>query len=151
MNKNYFILSIITILLAIGGQAPAQTLRQRLRSSDAQVRCDAFYELFAVAEDKRHAPIELYGKTTKEIQELLGEPTSTSILEYKETSWLNVQFLFEVCPTKQPCKKGWRYGPSLLFRNGLSVPWQIFSDETGAERYSVTPEHLRFKKGGIFP
>ena len=151
MNKNYLILSIIPILLAIVGQAPAQTLRERLRSSDAQVRCDAFYELFGDAENRRQTSIELYGKTTKEIQKLIGEPTATAVLEYKETSWLRVQFLFEVCPTKEPCKEGWRFGPSLLFRNGKSVPWQVFSDETGEGRYSVTPEHLRFKKGGTFP
>ena len=157
MNNRYVILSIISIFLLIAGQISAQSLRERLRSSDSQVRCDAFYELFGRAEDRRNSTIEIYGKTTKEIHELLGEPTSTFILEYNKTRWLRIQFLFESCPTgalveeKESCKKGWRFGPSLLFRDGISVSSQVFSDETGESRYSVTPEHLKFKKGGSFP
>lgn len=157
MKNRYVIPSLIPIFLLIVGQTPAQSLRERLRSSDSQTRSDAFYELFGGTDDGRTFPIEIYGKTTKEIHELLGDPTSTFILEYNKTRWLRIQFLFESCPTealveeKDSCEKGWRFGPSLLFRDAISVPFQVFSNETGADRYSVTPEHLRFKKGGSFP
>jgi hypothetical protein len=150
---------VLSILLFAGGRAQGQSLQERLKSSDPQVRCDAFYELFdggGEPSKKEHLEM-LNGKSTAEIYDLLGKPTSIGVLEYKGIKWLLPNYVFEVCPTKAPndaqeaCKQGWRYGPSILFRNGISVPHSKFDRETGATRYSVPPEHLRFKRGGQFP
>jgi hypothetical protein len=158
MNQFVWLFSIVSTSLFLADHSPIQSLEQRLKSSDQQVRCDAFYELFGSGEGFKNFRTEkLHGKTTDEIHEMLGEPTSIGILEHKETKWLEVHYRFEVCPTKgsneekESCKKGWRYGPSLVFRNGISVEWTSWSEETGEKYYSVTPEHLRFKKGGTFP
>ena len=147
------------ILLLVGNSAKAQPLQERLMSSDLQVRCDAFYELFdGTGEPSQKEHIQrLYGKTTKEIYDFLGKPTSVGVLEYKGIKWLLVSYVFEICPTRAPadaqeaCKQGWRYGPSVLFRKGISVPHSQMDKETDLMRYSVPPEHLRFKSGGQFP
>lgn len=133
--KTVFAFPIISVLLLIQIGTSGQSLRERLRSTEAQVRCDAFYELFHPGEDKE-PPLEIYGKSTKEIHELLGDPTATLVLEYRGVKWLMVQYLFEKCPTiaspaqKKSCDEGWRFGPAVFFRNNISVPYQVYSDET---------------------
>ena len=158
MNQMYLLFCMISIFLAAETDSFAQSLEEGLKSSNQQVRCDAYYELFGTGEgSKNFKPEMLYGKTTRQIHELLGDPTSIWTLEYKDTRWLRVWYVFDTCPTefsnemKESCKKGGRFGPSLLFRNGKSVSENVFGEETGERRYSVTPEHLRFKKGGTFP
>ena|GEM_PF-1278680 len=158
MNHNVLFFSIVLISLFIKSCAPAQSLEERLKSSNQQVRCDAFYELFGIVDGSKNFRTEmLYGKTTKQIHELLGEPTSTYILEYEDTKWLSPHYEFELCPTiasnefKEAFKKGWRFAPSVIFRNGISVPYSVWSKETRVGNYPIAPEHLRFKKGGAFP
>lgn len=147
------------ILGLVGGGAEAQSLQVRLTSSDPQVRCDAFYELFDGAGKPTHKEhIEkLYGKTTKQIYDSLGKPSFVGVLEHEGIKWLQVSYLFEVCPSKSPkgaqraYKKGWRYSPSIIFRNGISVIENEFDREVLTIGYQLIPEHLLFKRGGQFP
>jgi hypothetical protein len=150
--------AVVFILSAPVG-AQAQPLGERLKSPDPQVRCDAFYEIFDGAGDpsrKEHVEL-LHGKSTAEIYDLLGKPTFIGVVKYKGIRWLQVNYVFEVCPTRAPgefqaaCKQGWRYGPSITFRNGTSVPYSKFAQETEVYRYSIPPDYLLFKKGGQFP
>ena len=147
------------ILLLVGNSAEAQSLQERLKAADRQVRCDAFFEIFdgtGEPTQKEHTE-RLYGKTTTEIYELLGKPTGVGVLEHKGIKWLLVSYVFETCPTKAPadaqaaCRQGWKYGPSVMFRNGISVPYKDWDQENGVMQYQVTPEYLRFKSGGQFP
>src|SRR5215831_7759542 len=158
MSRTWHLFFIICISLLAGDGFLTQSSMERLKSSDQQQRCDAFYEIFGdgVSGEIKKSTL-IYGKTTKKIHELLGDPTSIYTLEYKSIKWQRVIYLFDICPTKASidvkaaCKKGWKYGPSVLFRNGISVPESVFSVETDERIYSVTPEHLTFRKGGVFP
>jgi hypothetical protein len=148
----------IFLLFILKGYCQTQSLEQRLKSTDPQVRCDAFYEVFGGGEPSSGLQAEmLYGKSTKHIYELLGKPSSVGVLEYKGVSWLQVTYLFDECPTnssqvfKESHKKGWRFGPALFFRNGISVPFDEWGRVTGALSTSMMPEYLRFKEGGQFP
>jgi hypothetical protein len=147
------------ILWLAGGNAEAQSLQQGLISSDPQVRCDAFHELFGDEGEprlKEHREL-IYGKTTRQIYDSLGTPTFVGVLEHEGIQWLQVRYLFEVYPRKAPgyakraYQKGWRFGPSLTFRNGISVRDHEFNREVLILGTPLTPEHLRFKKGGQFP
>jgi hypothetical protein len=158
MNRTWHLFFITGIFLLAGDGFITQSSVERLKSSDLQLRCDAFYEIFGNGVSGETVKSSLiYGKTTKKVHELLGDPTSIYTLEHKSIKWLRISYLFDICPTKASidekaaCKKGWRYSPSVLFRNGISVPKSVFAEETGEGHYSVTPEHLTFRKGGVFP
>jgi hypothetical protein len=146
----------IFLLFILKGYCQTQSLEQRLKSTDQQVRCDAFYEVFGGGEPSNDFQAEkLYGKSTKQIYDFLGKPSSVGVLEYKGVNWLQVTYHFDVWPTKDKFKeyheKGWRFSPALFFRNGKSVPSSEWGKETAALSTSITPEHMRFKVGGQFP
>ena len=127
-----------------------------LKSPDSQIRCDAFHNLFGdlAGPGEKQTRKGLYGKTTKEIHALLGDPTSVATLEHKGNRWLQISYRFEVCPTKggrDAWEKGWRYSPTVVFRNGISVPPSRLDEELELHKYSIPPQHLKFKEGGRFP
>ncbi len=158
MRRSWRLFFLPCIFLLTGDGFPKQLSVERLKSPDQQLRCDAFYEIFGFGVSVEIVKSRLiYGKTTKKVHELLGDPTLIYTLEYKGIKWLRADYLFDICPTKAPMafeaayKKGWRYSPSVLFRNGISAPDNVFWKETDIGLYSVTPEHLSFRKGGVFP
>jgi hypothetical protein len=158
MNQDLRLASTFCVLLLLIPNVSCQIrpLEQRLKSTDPQVRCDAFYEVFGSLEPRHKFQDEmLYGKSTQQIYELLGKPSRVGVLEYKGVNWLQATYLFDVWPTKDKSKeyykKGWRYSPGLFFRNGISVPSTEWGRETGVYSTSIPPEHLRFKDGGQFP
>jgi hypothetical protein len=146
------------LLFILNISCQTRSLEQRLKSTDPQVRCDAFYEVFGSGELRSDFQSEkLHGKSTKQIYELLGKPSRVGVLEYKGVNWMEISYLFDECPTNSPQefkemhKKGWRIRPSLIFRNGISVTKNEWARETGVFSTSIPPEHLRFKDGGQLP
>lgn len=152
-------LLVMAALVLVMGPGCQNSSMAHLRSPDPQVRCDAFHELFGDLEgtDEKPSRKMLYGKTTREIHALLGEPSSVSSLIYNGASWLSVSYMFQVCPTKgsrTAWEKGWRYSPAVVFRNGIAAPYDTFAKEVGVGPWGIAstiPEAKRFRPGGVFP
>lgn len=158
MEQRILVCIVLAILVLTGCRRHSST---GLRSPDPQTRCDAFHRYFngAGEPDERDTTIQnqLYGKTTTEIHALLGDPTSVGHLEYNGVRWLEIIYRFDVCPTEaspgshRQWKEGWRYSPSVIFRNGISVKFKAYADELKIFEYQIAPKHLTFKEGGSFP
>jgi hypothetical protein len=151
--KTQIVTSILCLFIVMGCHSD---LADRLKSPDPQVRCDAFHHLFGDFSGPGEKPTRaaLYGKTTREIYDLLGAPSSLATLDHDGVQWLRISYRFEVCPEggdHEAWERGWRYSPGIVFRNGISVPPSTVDEELGLYRYSAPPQHLRFKEGGCFP
>lgn len=132
------------------------------KSSDAQARCDAFYDLFSpdgvVNYEDNTKLRRLLGASTRQIHELLGEPTLIRTLNYKGVQWITVDYdFFDTCPSaawprmREAWQKyGWHFAPQLVFRNGVVVSHETMKVEL-EYFYQGPPEHWRFKEGGVFP
>jgi hypothetical protein len=150
---------IMAAMLAAAGCGQPLGLSPALRSSDPQARCDAFYDLFGTGQDLEDNPRlkPLLGKSTKEIHRLLGKPSHVGTLDYRGLHYVEVLYRFDQCPSQAPpeerkaWEKGWRFGWSLVFRNGVLIPRAWMDDELQLVWYSMTPERLGFKPGGAFP
>jgi hypothetical protein len=129
------LIAFILCTLAVTGPAVAQglTIQQRLRSRDEQVRVDAVFEVLGdgVTIGPHHALVE--GKTPREICALLGEPYQTQQREGPNGTWLVAYYQFGAIPThakgrKSLVKHKWKYGPKVVFREGISVDPQELED-----------------------
>ena len=155
------LLLIIIAAIAIGSSAQSPGFEKHLVSANAQERVDAFYEVFDSDDRLSGWQAELIlGKTPEQICDLLGKPVGVNVLEDGKDTWLHAQYLFKEIPTTAPnreelVKKKWKYGPSVVFRNGVSVQprilWdKLFADHGGVMR-QVEPPDPRWRKFDRFP
>ena len=155
--------SLITIamMVVMSGCCHSVNHGSIYKSSDAQVRCDAFYALFtpngsAINFEDETKLRRLLGASTRQIHELLGDPTWVGTLNYRGVHWTEVSYKFDTFPSAEPAqmrqawREGWRYAPTLVFRNGALVSRKTMDVEL-ENFYQAPPEHLRFKQGGVFP
>lgn len=124
-----------------------------LDAIDDQQRCD---ELYRLVHSERWAA--LAGSSSEEVHELLGPPTSVETLEHEGHVWTLIRYDCKLAPSeasqeeRASYEQGMRFAPTLLFRDGVCVPYQAYLDEVlGGQRFAVVPEELRFRPGGSFP
>jgi hypothetical protein len=128
-----------------------------LRAEDEQTRCDAFYALFdASGGESSEAPFA--ERTTTEVQAVLGDPNRVATLSHEGVEWLRIGYSFDtVYPSgageagRRAHGTGWRYAPSLVFRDRVVVTYEQMARELGIWELSTIPVHLRFVPGGEFP
>jgi hypothetical protein len=100
----------------------------------------------------------LAGLRSHEIAEKLGRPDEIGTLVHRGITWTRITYVCRGAPAratdeeKIALRKGWKFAPGLLLRDGVVVPLDTFDREViGDRRTAVPPPELQFQRGGLFP
>jgi hypothetical protein len=122
-------------------------------SVEFQDHCDRLYAMATSSEGAG-----LVGKTTQQIADVLGPPDQISTLVRRGITWMRVVYVCQRLPQgasaeeRDAYTRGWRFAPSLLFRDGILVTESEFYREVPEARLTATPStELTFEMGGTFP
>jgi hypothetical protein len=120
---------------------------------DPRERCDRLYQLAASPEWA-----SLMGKSSHDVADLLGHPDRITTLVREGVTWTRIVYVCEHLPTRATTEErvayeqGWRFSPSLLFRDSIVVSEATFDQEvSGGRRAAMPPPELAFHQGGRFP
>src|SRR6187551_3488654 len=98
-----------------------------------QDRSERLYQLMASSQWDTFV-----GKTTRDIADLLGRPDRVMTLRRDGVTWMRIIYVCDRLPAgvtaeeRDAFTKGWRFSPSLLFRDGVVVPEEQFDQEVPA-------------------
>jgi hypothetical protein len=123
-----------------------------LSGMTAQERCDRLYRLLGSLDGG-----SLVGKTGHEIAGLLGQPDEVLTLEHDGIVWTRIVYACDALPAgatpeeQAAYAEGWRFSPSLLLCDGVTVREDNFDREVVGEGRTAGPSpELAFHAGGRF-
>lgn len=118
-----------------------------------QERADHFYGLVRSGQWEA-----LAGRGAEEIVALLGPPSDVWVLEHEGHRWQRIVYRFDAVPSRatdeerEAHRKGMRFTPALLFRDGLNVSPDRFDAEVlGGQETAGPPKGIEWQRGGSFP
>lgn len=118
-----------------------------------QERADFFYGLMRSGQWGALAE-----RSAEEVRSLLGPPSEVWELDHEGHRWTRIVYRFDSPPSqateeeKAAIRKGMRFTPTLLFRDGIGVSSDRFNDEVlGGQKTAGPPAGIEWRRGESFP